>query len=396
MAQLKVSGLNPGMVLQKDAYNDSMSQLVLPKGTVLDINKIAKLEFYGVQTVEVEELQDLQGMFEFLPPPPVVEETPPRPSTGSGTAPSAGTGAERPYIPGPGEGGPSYQERLKSTPEFKRFKMNFEDAFIAFQRSINEVIRGNKELDAGEMVRPVYDLIKSCYGPSNVLSMLQAMREYDDETYVHSLNVALIAHTIGEWMKLTEDDLQILTEAGLLHDIGKTMIPHEILEKKEHITEDEIQIIRKHPELGYKALAHKNLDRHVHYAILQHHERCDGSGYPKGLTLKLIDPVARIVAIADVYDAMTSERVYRKARTPFYVVETMEKDALQKYDPQGILTFLENVSNTYIGNRVRLTDGREGEIVWINPGSFSRPTVKSGNDIIDLSSEKHLGIEALI
>ena len=127
-----------------------------------------------------------------------------------------------------------------------------------------------------------------------------------------------------------------------------------------------------------------------------HHERCDGSGYPMQLTSEQIDPFAKMVAIADVYDAMTSARVYRGPLCPFMVIEAFEQEGFLKYDAEYILTFLRNIVNTYMLHRVRLSDGREGEIVFINPDKLSKPTIKSGSQYINLSNERNLSIVAII
>jgi len=122
-------------------------------------------------------------------------------------------------------------------------------------------------------------------------------------------------------------------------------------------------------------------------SAMMHHERCDGTGYPFGLTSERIDDFAKIISIADVYDAMTSARVYRGAMCPFKVIEIFENEGLQKYDTKYILTFIQNVLNTYIQSRVRLSDGRTGEVIMINKQFLSRPLIRSGSSYIDLSKE---------
>ena len=138
------------------------------------------------------------------------------------------------------------------------------------------------------------------------------------------------------------------------------------------------------------------LDVHVKNAALMHHERCDGSGYPFGITGDKIDPYAKMVAIADVYDAMTSLRSYSKPLSPFTTIAAMEDEGLQKYETQYIMTFLKNVVNTYINNRVLLSNGQEGEIIFIHKDRLARPTVKCGNAFLDLAVQKDLDILAIV
>ena len=410
MSEMVLRELKSGMVLLEDAYTKSGTQLVLPKGTVLDDQRIARLAFYGVPAVNVatREQAALVGLLAEpsqgpspLPPSPVIkaQDAAQRPVSPA-LKPAAPAPAPAPVRPAPAatpvSPDASYSERIRSSAEFKKFKMDFEDTFLSYQRQVNDMLSGGREMDTNKLAEPVYDLIHSCYGPSNVFDLLHALRSYDDATYVHSVNVALISHTIGEWMHLDESDKELLTKAGLLLDVGKMMIPQEILTKKGKLTDDERTKLRMHPALGYRAVEKKNIDPHIKNTILMHHERCDGSGYPRHLTMNQIDPVARIVAIADVYDAMTSERVYRQALSPFYAFEQIEEDGLQKYDTQAVLTFLDNLSGVYIGNRVRLSDGSVGEIVYINKMKYSRPTVRVGSRFLDLFEKRDLQIEALL
>jgi HD-GYP domain-containing protein (c-di-GMP phosphodiesterase class II) len=127
-----------------------------------------------------------------------------------------------------------------------------------------------------------------------------------------------------------------------------------------------------------------------------HHERFDGTGYPMGIFGDKIDKYARIVAIADVYDAMTACRVYRGPLCPFRVIEIFEAEGYERYDVHFLLTFLENVVNTYIQNHCRLSDGREGDIIFINKKKLSRPVVQCGKQYVDLAEETDLSIVELL
>jgi len=222
------------------------------------------------------------------------------------------------------------------------------------------------------------------------------MREYDDTTYVHSLNVSLICNIIGKWLNFSTKDLEIITLCGLLHDLGKLLIPRNILAKPSKLTDDEFTLIKTHTIRGYKLLKNIPIDSRIKNAALMHHERCDGSGYPNGLVSHEIDSFAKLVAIADVYDAMTCARVYRGPLCPFEVINLFETEGYLKFDTKYILTFLEGIVNTYIHNNVRLNNHMEGEIILINKYDLSRPVIKCGDQFIDLSKHRDLYIEALI
>jgi putative nucleotidyltransferase with HDIG domain len=195
---------------------------------------------------------------------------------------------------------------------------------------------------------------------------------------------------------MSKDETKVLTQAGLLHDIGKMLVPKHIISKPSRYTQDEFDEMKMHTINGYQVLKDMNLDIRVKYAALMHHERCDGTGYPNGFKSNQIEEFSKIVAIADVYDAMTSNRTYRNAICPFDVVENFERDGFLKFDPGYLLVFLERIIQSYLHNAVRLNDGREGEVVMINKLSLSRPVIRCGSTFIDLSKEPKLYIEAVL
>lgn len=138
---------------------------------------------------------------------------------------------------------------------------------------------------------------------------------------------------LGNWLGFSEDAQNTLTLCGLLHDIGKSRIPASIIGKPGRLTSEEFEQIKRHPLLGYELLKNQPLDPHIKNAALMHHERCDGSGYPFGLYASDIDDYASIIAVADVYDAMTADRCYRLGLCPFEVIAQFEQEGLQRYKP---------------------------------------------------------------
>ena len=227
--------------------------------------------------------------------------------------------------------------------------------------------------------------------------MLSTLKNYDDSTFNHSLNVSLICNIFGHWLNLSEKDIELVTACGLFHDIGKLLIPQEIIKKPGKLTDEEFAIIKTHPKRGYDLLKTKNVDPHIQMAALMHHEKCDGSGYPMRITGDKIDWCAKIVTIADIYEAMTAKRVYRGPLSPFKVINMFEDDGLKKYEPTYILTFLENVVNSYVNCRVKLSNGAEGDVIFINKVNLSKPLVKtSDNNFIDLSKSNDISIESIL
>ena len=113
-----------------------------------------------------------------------------------------------------------------------------------------------------------------------------------------------------------------------------------------------------------------------------HHEKCDGSGYPYGFTADKISFFSKMVTIVDIYDAMTSNRCYRNPLCPYSVIESFEQDGFQKYDPELYLEFLRHIGTSFIGERILLNNGLEGEVVFVNPSYLSRPTIVVINSLI--------------
>ena len=201
---------------------------------------------------------------------------------------------------------------------------------------------------------------------------------------------------------LTEADIALIITASSLHDIGKVSIPEEILNKPGRLTDEEFKIMKSHSEIGASMIRNmdfpqdKPLVRTAWEICRWHHERWDGRGYPDGLKGEEIPISAQIVSIADVYDAMTSARVYRGALCPFEVIDTMYKDAFTKFEPEYILPFLKNVASSYINNDVRLSDGRIGKVVLINENALSLPIVQCEDEFIDLSKTRGLTVSAIL
>ena len=250
-------------------------------------------------------------------------------------------------------------------------------------------------MQTDELLAEVDYVISQSRNPLHMLDMMHCMRGYDDSTYVHSMNVSMIANIIGKWLGYSEGELRILTVAGLLHDIGKLKIPKEIIKKPSKLTDEEFHIIQSHPQYGYEILQSKNLDKRVKLAALQHHERTDGTGYPNKLHAKEIDEISKIISIADVYDAMTANRVYREGLCPFTVIEFFEHER-HLYDPGVLYMFLQRTVEAYINTDVLLSNGEKGKVVLLNQNVLSKPIVITPKKTYDLSKETDLSIQTIL
>ena len=363
MKRVRVSDLRPGMKTAEDVFSYN-NQMIVPKGSVLDDKMITRLEFYSVLAVRITEENE------------------------SGQADSSGAADDG--------GNESYSKRVKSSKRFKQFEKSFLETTETFKENLRSIAEDGAQIDSRAMIDSITGLVEGDMTGSSVFDMLHNMRQYDDFTYMHSMNVALICNVFGKWLKMSQNDVDILTLGGLLHDIGKLKIPDNIIRKPDKLSPAEYNIIKTHSLQGYNILKDKNIDENVKQCALMHHERSDGSGYPLGVTAEKINNYAKIVAIADVYDAMTAARIYRGPLCPFKVISIFEAEGLHKYDGHYLLTFLEHVVTTYMNNRVRLNNGLEGDVIFMNRNQYSRPMLQCGDRFIDLSKEPDLYIETFV
>ena len=356
MKLINLSDLKPGMALAQNVYTMD-DQMVLPKGTRLDENSIKRLMNYSVLSVFVDEKGEMVKNVRWTMRP-------------------------------------SYSERLKKSPEFTRFRNDLEKNAGILRQTMKSIANKTATVDIQELTAPIADLITDAGNGMGALEMIQNLRDYSDAIFIHSLNVALISNVLAKWMKFREPYIRIVTAAGMLHDIGKTQIPQELLTKEGELTPREEMIIRTHTTKGYEMVKNMDMDMRVKNAILMHHERRDGSGYPFRLQGEQIDTVAGIVAVADTYEEWTAAR--GKAGTPFDVIAEFEYNGLMKYDTGAVMTFLSQIAITFIGNRVRLSNGMEGELIYVNPDRISRPTIKCDDVFFDLAANPDVKIDRII
>lgn len=393
MKRVRVSELVPGLTTAEDVYSFN-NQLIVEKDTTLTDEMITRLEYHSVLSIRVNEDSfsgeakpddsdisnifdmDLDSLFSFSDSESKPEEKPSPVSQSQDTWGFSETPANL-----------TYSQRVKATKQFMEFQKSFVANTEALEGHLHDIIKNNS-INTGVMLQSVTNLISQGTTTIGMFDMLHNMRSYDDLTYVHSMSVSLICNIFGRWLGFSDEDIRILTLAGLLHDIGKIAIPESIIKKPTKLTNEEYKEIKKHTVEGYKILKNLPIDSRIKDAALMHHERCDGTGYPLSINSEKISEFAKIVAIADVYDAMTAARVYRGPMCPFKVIAIFEEEGLQKYDSKYILTFLENVGQTYLNNRVVLNDGREGDIVLIHNNAISRPLIKLvDGSFIDLEKE---------
>lgn len=365
MKQIPVSELIPGMVTAEDVLTYDLT-LIIPKGVVLTENIISRLEGYSIYYIHINDeiVDELSKPITQLQP---FQEVPPDLTN---------------------------KERIRNSEQFQSFSKDFSHCAEHFRDNLMKSLYHNQPLFANDLVEETMQLMTQNHSSISVFDMLLNMKNRDDSVYAHCIDVALISNILAKWLHFSDEDQRMATACGLFHDVGKFLLPSGVLRKPGKLTPDEFSIIKTHTIEGFHMLnKYNNVPLPVKNAALMHHEKCDGSGYPYGLGGQEIDKFAKIVTIADIFDAMTSERIYRKAMCPFSVIKHFEDDGIQKYEMKYILTFLENVANSYLNHRVTLTNGMEGDVIFINRDSYSRPVIRTTTDeIIDLQNEYYQGI----
>ncbi|MOA18302.1 Cyclic di-GMP phosphodiesterase response regulator RpfG [compost metagenome] len=202
----------------------------------------------------------------------------------------------------------------------------------------------------------------------------------------------MLSYYIASWLGYSKEESYMVGKAGYLIDIGKSKISLEILNKPGKLTPAEFEEVKKHTQYGHDIILKSTNDKLLAQIALQHHEREDGSGYPHGLTDKEIHPYAKITAVADVYTAMTSNRVYKSKQEFLTVLRELNSLSFGKLSAEPTQLLIKHLLPNFIGKRVKLNTGESGSIVMTNQTDFFRPLVQTNTHFIDLSKERDVSI----
>ena len=335
-----------GLVLKEDIFNHTGTVLLLPKGETITKRKLDKLMgFYGEnKNVMVYEETYLEIMSdEHLP-----EEA-----------------------------------RQKLMENHVGYAHLHENIGALFDRPDYDSWLSTEKL--APLIREVSSKLED-FDPVTILACINFPRPMDEGLQRHSLNVALLNGMQAEWLELPSDDVNTLVLAGLLHDIGKTMIPEEILNAPRRLTDEELAIMRNHPVYSDELLKGK-FDDFVRLAARHHHEKLSGTGYPDGIGGDDIGFCARITAISDIYDAMVSARSYKGARLPLDVFDMLYQEEFDGLDRDLVMTFLKNMRARYTNRQVVMSNGRRGEILYIPLNDADHPIIRQDDDIRQTDEE---------
>lgn len=338
--------LQPGMILGEDV--ECQGKQLYPAGTVIDENVLEHLKRYSVMCVTVKEDIDLAT---------------------------------------------THFEKIRFNDGFKQFEQKHADNLLLYKQMLLAFTATRLQIP-DEALLAIYDDLHSTYEHgSTLLDYLYNLVPNEDElTFNHCLNSALLAGTFADWVGMRPEDKNILILSCFYYDIGKLRLPYELLWKPGKLTDEEYDMVKKHPEIGYSILSNTTLDRRIKNAVIMHHERLDGSGYPYHMKGSKIDIFARYVAIIDTYIAMASPRTYRNALTPLQILGNFEKDML-KFDSELLIPLMKRIADAQIGSTVQLNDESVWEVFVIHPGKLSRPILKDeNNQILDLMENPQLEI----
>lgn len=233
------------------------------------------------------------------------------------------------------------------------------------------------------------NLLKAIEDNAAIAVDITALKTSDEYTFKHSVDVATMSMIVAKKMGMKHQDVYNIGIAGLLHDMGKSKIPLEILNKPARLTDEEFEVMKKHSTYGYQILKEKNdISMPIALAVLQHHEKMNGKGYPMGVTAEKISPYAKILSVVDVYDALVTERPYKKGMSQRDAIEII-MSMTEELDINAMRSFLGSVILYPVDSIVQLSNGEEACVVENHPEAVLRPTVvglKSGN-VYDLAND---------
>lgn len=336
MRRISINNIKPGMRVARPVYN-SDGQVLLNQGTEITKRYINRLQQLNIMSVYIDD-----GLNYELAVDDVITD----------------------------------QTRLRAIKNIKKI----------LNRECEHNI-GNNIIVPEEVFNTIDDIMDELLSTHNIMVNLTDIRSADDYVFGHSVNVCVLALITGIALGYERSKLKQLAVGAMLHDIGKIMVPKEILNKPGKLTNGEFEIIQKHSQWGYEILrSYNNISITSCVAAYQHHERYNGEGYPQGLSQNQIHEFAQIVGLVDMYDAITADRVYRKAFPPneAYEMVAATGDYLFRFDI--VQAFLKHVAAFPLGTLVELNSGERGVVVQTAMGMALRPKIRlltssTGEDI---------------
>jgi putative nucleotidyltransferase with HDIG domain len=269
----------------------------------------------------------------------------------------------------------TYVNKVDASREMATARMHYADA-KAMAKNIMSSLRLGRTLEMNQIHQVVDDCVDSVLRNDNALLLLTKIKNKDEYTAEHCINVSILSAAFAKHLGLLEGEIRTLALCGLLHDVGKMRIDDEILNKPGALTPEEFAVMKNHTTFGRDVLA--ALPRLAHAAVdvaYSHHERMDGKGYPRGLSGQQIPLFAKIVGLVDTYDAITSSRVYDKGRASMEALQIIHRNKGAQFDAELAVEFIRMVGVYPPGSIVEMTNGEVGIVVATHPTSKLKPRV---------------------
>jgi len=253
-----------------------------------------------------------------------------------------------------------------------------------FENDFDRIADGREVTDKIE--KEMLPVITKMVEEAGIDDIMISVQSKDDYLYRHNVAVSILSAKLATWLGFSKEKISRVAFSGLLHDVGKTKIPLEILQKTGRLTHQEFEIIKYHSQFGYDILKSQELDDDICRAALEHHLREDGTGYPVEKQGQPIHEFAKIIAIADTFHAMTSNRSYRQGLSFYVALKELRRESFGKLNPKMTHVFIKKIMEKSVGNLVRLSDGRKGEIAFIPVEDPINPYVKLDGEIVITST----------
>jgi len=277
---------------------------------------------------------------------------------------------------------------------FITFDKLYTDAVNTYKKEFSNWSAGAK-VDIAKIRTLIIPLVERVLEDRSYIFDLNSYSIPKDYSYHHSIATGLISAVLTQKLGFDKGNCIQMALAGTLADCGMSKVSSKIREKKEALTSIEFAEIRKHPIHSYSMIKDfPVLKKEMKEAVLKHHERLDGSGYPTGTKIPSTLDYSQIIAVADVYHAMTSERLYRTKQSPFIVIEMIKESEFGKFDIKVVQALIDLIVELPIGTTVELSNLMRGEVMYINKFAPTRPLIKleSTGEIVDLSKNRYFHI----
>ena len=390
-----IDDLVPGMVLGKMIVTTD-GKIFLNEGAVLTLRIIQTLQLWGFRYVEIREERPVEWSGEIPEPIRIQQDVEQAALDLESVAATEESIAEETIAEDVAAEQQDETEFPANVPV--EFVQHYQAALQVLKKHLGKVRFVKDDFNGDEIRQMVTTNIIPLIEDHSVTDFLQMISHEEDYLYHHSVDVGIIAGCLSFWMGRSYHEIEETILGALLHDVGKALIPLKVLNKPGSLTEEEMHLVRFHSIRGYKFLKeYGDFSQSVLLCALQHHERIDGSGYPMAVQGDKIHSYAKVIAVADVFDAMTSARGYGSRATPYEAVEIMKREMAGKLDQQICSVFLDKLSQRFVGDIVQLSNGQRGEVVFLNPHDCTRPIVRTRDgEFFDLDKHRNLSINKML